>query len=708
MSDCTTSWNPSSGERPHPPMNVQVVSPYLPGCFDIRWDDPSLINTGPVVTMIQATQAILVSGTPVTEATATGALEITVNPLVEGTAVIIGGVPIFSVHVARTPGGNNFQSNLATVDLVAQDLANAINDANNSFSSIILASASGSTVTLTSKVSGAAGNNIVMTAPIAGITVTSFSGGVNGAVITLAGRTLTAVSGARTSGSNDFSASGTNFDIADSIADAINDLNNQFAAYATATSEFGKVTLTAVPFGAMGNDIVLTTTSSVITFDPGNGRFTGGSGTLACAGKSNSQWNIVGVNIYVSYDGERGPYKRVNPYPITSGFFRHCTNNVLVEDEIVDWNLQWVSKGDMANDRQWRFKTRRYPVVKEGSQAVPATNPVDIEVKIDGFVVPVNAVFGPTGEVDLINVPTYDPSTEKIVQPLLPKSDGSSVVTVTYRHQGEFNRTDLDSKYKLFYRVTTVAIDPTGTTPSGYVETPLGFAPPASPMNVETLDYIWRGAIKKNRWILEQGGERVKLFIRKVNGIKCPCGWDDRLFEYSKQPLKNCPQCFGVGILGGYEGPIDIIIGPGQGQQSIRQTPMGRKREHTYDVWTSPSPLVSQRDFIVKQNGDRYSIGPVEYVEARGAILQQAFTIGVLDQCDIRYRVPVVGTTELAWPETRFTRPQDASCADSDPYPVGYDYQAAPMATEVGRVPDGREQRGRTPVWANLTYGGGG
>jgi len=26
----------------------------------------------------------------------------------------------------------------------------------------------------------------------------------------------------------------------------------------------------------------------------------------------------------------------------------------------------------------------------------------------------------------------------------------------------------------------------------------------------------------------------------------------------------------------------------------------------------------------------------------------------------------------------------------------------------VAKIPDGREQRGRTPVWANLTYGGKG
>jgi len=39
---------------------------------------------------------------------------------------------------------------------------------------------------------------------------------------------------------------------------------------------------------------------------------------------------------------------------------------------------------------------------------------------------------------------------------------------------------------------------------------------------------------------------------------------------------------------------------------------------------------------------------------------------------------------------------------------VGTDYQATPMATEKGSIPDGREQRGRTPVWQLIQYGGKG
>jgi len=147
---------------------------------------------------------------------------------------------------------------------------------------------------------------------------------------------------------------------------------------------------------------------------------------------------------------------------------------------------------------------------------------------------------------------------------------------------------------------------------------------------------------------------------------------------------------------------------PDDAERRISQTMAGRRLEHSYEVWTGPSPMLTQRDFIVKQTGERYSVGPVRRPSVRGRILQQHFNIAYIDEQDIRYRVPVTGTTLLPWPETRYTRPEEAPCIESDPYPVGYEYEAVAMGTEVAKIPDGREQRGRTPVWANLTYGGKG
>lgn len=425
-------------------------------------------------------------------------------------------------------------------------------------------------------------------------------------------------------------------------------------------------------------------------------------------GRSNSQWDIVGVNVYRSDTGERGPYFRVNRVPVMTNFFRDRTDVVETVDEVIDWNTGWIFRGTAPNQLGvWRLRTRNRPIVKRTGNAVMADSPFDVEVKIDGRRVPVAEVAGLASEITLDTTSVWDPSTERFIEFTPPTEN--SVVTVTYYWlRGNRLENTLDRRAKVFYRLTTVAIDPFGTSPTGLIETPLEYSEPVSPMDSEKLDYIWREAIRRNRWILEQGGERVKVFIRRMTGVRCDCVWDERLEEYSKQPLNACIKCYGTGWVGGYEGPYDIIVGPAEGERRVTQTPNGRRLEYAYEVWIGPTPRLSQRDFIVKQNGERYSIGPVNRTEIRGVLLQQSFQIAYLDTGDIRYRVPMGDLERLPWPETRFTNPEDAPCEDSPPYPVGADYQATPMATEKGSIPDGREQRGRTPVWQLIQYGGKG
>lgn len=76
--------------------------------------------------------------------------------------------------------------------------------------------------------------------------------------VTIGGTALTGVSGARTSGNDDFSVDGpTTSDIATEIAAAINDPANSFSATVTASALVNVVTITAVAAGAGGNAITL-------------------------------------------------------------------------------------------------------------------------------------------------------------------------------------------------------------------------------------------------------------------------------------------------------------------------------------------------------------------------------------------------------------------------------------------------------------------
>lgn len=696
-------WDPAADQFPWPPMNGTAMSAFTGTDTDLRWDDPSEINTGPATPTTRASASITVVGTPDILRAATGALTVTGSVTV-GDTFSIAEYVVTSVAGAPT-AADQFDGSSADPAVVGANIATAINDGTIGGWGIVDAVATAGSVALTADAAGSAGNDITLTtdSSLIGLSGTTLTGGADAATLTVGDQVLTA-SDSRAAGNMDFEVGPSNFDTASSLTDAINDSTNTLG-FISASLDGDIVTISAFHDGILGDGIKLETNSNAFTLS--DSQTSGGVGT-PCPGKSNTIWTILGVNVYRSDTGERGPYFRVNRVPVGTNFFRDRSDRVLVEDEVVKWDTAWIYKGDAPNRNIWRFTTRQTPIVKATGEYVAADSPPDVAVYVDGRLAPIDQVFGPTGEIDLVNVSTWDPSTETWVNPPLPLTDGTSTVKVSYTWGRQELVGGLDKKSKVFYRLTTIAVDPTGESPSGLVETPLGYSAPISPMNSETLDYIWTEAIRRNRWILEQGGERAKLFIRRVSGTPCRCSWDPRLLAYSEQPVNSCLFCFGTGYEGGYEGPTDIIIGPDDAERRVAQTPIGRRLEHAYEVWTGPSPMLSQRDFIVKQNGERYSIGPVRRTAVRGVILQQAFQIGYLSTGDIRYKVPLTGLEELAWPETRYTRPQDVPCETSDPHPVGFDYQATPMGTEVSKIDDAREQRGRTPVWANITYGGKG
>tara|TARA_B100000963_G_scaffold361904_2_gene400714 strand:+ start:2754 stop:4154 length:1401 start_codon:yes stop_codon:yes gene_type:complete len=412
---------------------------------------------------------------------------------------------------------------------------------------------------------------------------------------------------------------------------------------------------------------------------------------------ANTSWDIIGVNIYRSLASDRGPFFRINEYPIGATFYRDATTNELIQHETVQW-CDWISTGNQAGRQRWSFKTKK-AIYKQTGNAIFANNPKDVQVFINGQRVAVHEVFGRTGEIILVNVSAADVGTQQWES--MPTLNEHTPVTVTYyTNTNKTVTTGLDRK--VFYRLTTVAkID------GGLIETPLNQTEPITPIAVESMDWIWKEAVLRNQWILEQGGERVKLFVRKHSGIPCHCAMDARTREFGQQPSQRCELCFGVGFLGGYEGPYEIIICPDDGTRTVSQTPQGRRLEHSYDCWMGPSPMVTQRDFIVKQTNERFSIGPVQRPTNRGNILQQHFPVGYLDEGDIRYNVPVDGTDTLAFPEVRTTRSAfpsaDGRHPHDPPHPTGPETKT-PMTTEHDAIDDNREHRGRTPVWKNQNY----
>jgi hypothetical protein len=415
---------------------------------------------------------------------------------------------------------------------------------------------------------------------------------------------------------------------------------------------------------------------------------------------ANSRFILTGVNVYRSFDSEYGPFERVTEMPIGSTFWRDRTDTERVVDEDVSGRFVLFGRKDSATGSaapRYVFKTLYDPIVKSGSQGVFAHEGSDVKVFVDGMEARVLRVYGRVGEVEIDaafpydptvhgnNAATFEPGTQTYQKHVIPRE--GSRVTCSYVRLRHLVRTDLANR--IFYRFTTVGIPvnvPLSVVQAtDLVETPLEEAASTSNFEIEKLDYIWREAIRRNRFILEQGGERVRVLLQKNNGIPCPCIQDD----YHGQPMNDCRVCFGASFIGGYDGPYDIIMAPDDGEKKIRQSDIGRTVEHGYDVFTGPSPLMRHRDFIVKINGDRYSVGAVRMPSNRGMILQQHFTIGHIDEKDIRYRVPM--DSPVKYPAVEFK-------------PGGPEHEAEAEPTFKPEVPEEEQLKGRSPCWANIEF----
>lgn len=391
----------------------------------------------------------------------------------------------------------------------------------------------------------------------------------------------------------------------------------------------------------------------------------------------NQLFHLAGVNVYRSFDSEYGPFHRLTSVPVGACFWKDQTDiEVVVKEDVTAAFI--VSGSDSVGDRRQRyvFRTLHRPIVKSGSQAVGACTPDDVHVYIDDIEVPVKSVRGSEGEVEIDPAVWADIPSQTAVMPLVPAP--GSKVTCTYRRVANFVKTDL--LQRIFYRVTTVGYALSDSS-KALAETPLAHAATTCTSELEKLDYIWREAVRRNRFILEQGGERVKVFLRKTVGPLCPCLADD----YHKQPINDCLKCFGVGIFGGYEGPFDVIIAPDDAEKKIAQRESGRTVEHSYEVWTGPAPLLSHRDFLVKINNDRYTVGPVRMPTNKGMLLQQHFTINRFDEQDIRGKVPMDGTAGQALVA-----------------PVTPEVRNGP--TSKPEIPDEKELKGRSDAWENTMW----
>ena len=93
----TTGWTPTAGEFPFAPANGTVMSAFTGVAFDLRWDDPSTLNTGPSTPSSRASLTVTVSGSPSVLAAATGTVTVLTVPVPAGSTLVVGGQAVTSV-----------------------------------------------------------------------------------------------------------------------------------------------------------------------------------------------------------------------------------------------------------------------------------------------------------------------------------------------------------------------------------------------------------------------------------------------------------------------------------------------------------------------------------------------------------------------------------------------------------------------------------
>lgn len=382
----------------------------------------------------------------------------------------------------------------------------------------------------------------------------------------------------------------------------------------------------------------------------------------------NSSFNIVGANIYRSYDSEYGPFFKVNDNLVTTGRYRDLLTNRYVSDE--DITNKFTSFEDNPK-LEFVCQVNNYPIISSSTIYTDdyTENVNDVVLKVNNYTVIPLKVHGYTGEIYLDKTKWYDLNNKTWIEPILPEEKsviihmgpntyinfthfmGQSViertkVTVSYYYRSNYVRNDIDRR--IWYKVTSVA----ECVDESFLETPLEKVKAYTVREFEPKDYIWREAIKRNRWILYQAGIRCKMFIRPWCGKmsdRCDC-WEGKNYFQAKT---DCPDCFGTGWKQGYQGPFDIIVAPPDTAKNLELTELGLHLDWVIETWTSPSPMLAQHDLIIFPDNRRFVCSGITMKTCRGMLLQQNFSISLLDEGDFRYNV---GIEKLLQQDHKFYR----------------------------------------------------
>jgi hypothetical protein len=244
--------------------------------------------------------------------------------------------------------------------------------------------------------------------------------------------------------------------------------------------------------------------------------------------------------------------------------------------------------------KEYVIQTSRFPIVDSSGTNKSTDNINKVSVTINSQRAYLKLLQGLEGHIYLETDRAYDEVKKQYFVP--PKPDEYSTVLVSYKVKQHTTKINMDKNY--FYKITVVTSED---------ETDLDLIQPEY-VKPEKLTYIWEEAIRRNSWMRDQGGEKALAFIKRTAGTVCSCMLENIKQRSHRKPQKDCPICYGTGFVGGYYGPIPIILANLTAEHRIMQTERGLKLQLQVETWIGPFPIMTQRDMIVRRNGDRMLI----------------------------------------------------------------------------------------------------
>jgi len=157
---------------------------------------------------------------------------------------------------------------------------------------------------------------------------------------------------------------------------------------------------------------------------------------------------------------------------------------------------------------------------------------------------------------------------------------------------------------------------------------------------------------EKNKWILNQSGERVLLYKRRYEGQRCP-NFDSVRHTNAQH---DDEVCYGTGWIAmdanltgsniggpnyGFFQPIEIVVSLlSSGPTDLALTDYGQQRIYKPHSWTSFEPLLTPGDMIVRRNNERMLVTQVFPRRWKHFVLHQDLELAEVERGSILYKLP--------------------------------------------------------------------